>query len=671
MPAQAPFIPRAVSPVHFEPLRPDADEDLCPGSDVDESPDERERKRRRVEKAAQEYLRGKSLYIASARLKGPFPPWWHNPYATKKGKTRAVIHETQSKSEGRQGPKGPAQDGAFQLPKSKVQTGIEQPQAKGDPPLIQRSRRSPIERTEAVPGRRQSQLNVEEECGITQESFVTATSEGYKEVESRKLPVPETLDWLKTTRPPNKRPVHSRPRSPTPTPASRQRKQSPKHLASHKVKPVDERLTHKAASVVSTSEANGARQLSLDNVPSRAGKANSSFQITKSRVQENKPSLHVLPPFINTPGFEYRYIPANNPHSPKRKSFKEDLEAAKKRARLEEKRRLSFTASGNIKDRYTRTSARGSYAPSPSHIKSESSLSPRGTTQNSSTGSKERASRPELQAGGESTSGRVVTLPEAQIVQQPGSGHGRSVPSTELLETEKQSLKFPSTDDLSTQAAMLQAQRSLQDDVNSPIALAGNHGSDDNPINEHDRHFLQAKDKCELARVPCPELPAPAAADEPMSTQAMLDAVSPFAVTTIKKRPLVERDFDLARSASGSSPASPSIRDFRAASPSMSTTPPDSPGPTNNDAPIPLSALSKPTSTISSFSIAPNGTMTEVMQFDGQQQQQNYHMGDSDLDAALEEAGSFLGDWSVEKEAKQLNKSNGGSKGSTANASIF
>ena len=55
-----------------------------------------------------------------------------------------------------------------------------------------------------------------------------------------------------------------------------------------------------------------------------------------------------------------------------------------------------------------------------------------------------------------------------------------------------------------------------------------------------------------------------------------------------------------------------------------------------------------------SFSIAPNGTLTEVYQQDGQQQPAQYVESENwDLDAAIEEAGTFLGSWDVEAEARK------------------
>ncbi|KAL8720527.1 MAG: hypothetical protein Q9225_002619 [Loekoesia sp. 1 TL-2023] len=676
----ATFIRRAVSPVHFEPVQGDPDDILCPGSDAEETPEAHRDKRRRVEEAAKEYLRGKSLYIASARLRGPFPSHWKNPYATKKTQDGAVSRGTRNASQRSQAPFERDREVALQIRDSAAQTTAQQPEVTIDTSAPRRHRERSVKHAGHISDFIRIQPTFGEEAGVTQDSFVTATSEASKEigqVKPAEFSNSNAHEWLRTNRLSTKQKFKAGPRSPTPTPASRPPRQAPKHVASDGPEAVNERYSRDTSPVASALEERHTRQPSLTGVASPVSKPAAIRDIPNPESRNDKQLLHALPPSTNLSGFEYRYSSRNTSPSPQGKSFKEDLEAAKKRARAEEKRRLSFTASGNIKKRRSQTSSRGCQSLNSGQMKSPPGLPQGGISEGSPLENKQRAFKPGLKPDEGSTSNQEA-LPEAQIVQKPGLGNAPSVPSTELLETEKQSLKFRSTDEgdlyhgLSTQAAMLQAQRSLQHDIASLIASPGIHVHGAYTVNEHDRRVSRDEDHLKLAGAPGSELPLPAANDEePMSTQAMLDAVSPFVVTTVKKRPPAEKEIGLAGSASGSSPPlSPNIRDFRANSLSMSTTPSDSPAPANNGPPIPLSALSKPTSTITSFSIAPNGTMTEVMQYDGQQQQ-NYHMGDSDLDAALEEAGSFLGDWSVEKEAKQLQRSTAGSKTSSAKAPML
>ncbi|KAJ5718389.1 hypothetical protein N7488_004035 [Penicillium malachiteum] len=80
-----PHHPRAVSPVAFDecsllPPHADSDPDELLGSDDELNDLSRAAKRRRVERLAESYLRGQSLFIASASLRGPFDDGWKNPW---------------------------------------------------------------------------------------------------------------------------------------------------------------------------------------------------------------------------------------------------------------------------------------------------------------------------------------------------------------------------------------------------------------------------------------------------------------------------------------------------------------------------------------------------------------------------------------------------------------
>lgn len=81
--------PRPVSPITFETAADDNDNeyDLL-GSDDELDEESRAVKRKRIEKLAQSYLRGNQLYISSFALKGPFENGWRNPWK-KSRKTRS------------------------------------------------------------------------------------------------------------------------------------------------------------------------------------------------------------------------------------------------------------------------------------------------------------------------------------------------------------------------------------------------------------------------------------------------------------------------------------------------------------------------------------------------------------------------------------------------------
>ena len=64
---------------------PFASEDVFySGSDKDESIEEQQVRRRRIELQAQHYLQGRELFVLSAHLRGPFANGWINPWARKR-----------------------------------------------------------------------------------------------------------------------------------------------------------------------------------------------------------------------------------------------------------------------------------------------------------------------------------------------------------------------------------------------------------------------------------------------------------------------------------------------------------------------------------------------------------------------------------------------------------
>lgn len=487
--------------------------------------------------------------------------------------------------------------------------------------------------------------------------------------------------------------------------------------------------------------------------------AASSAALRAAKAPKPKPSPHAVPPSTYQPEFQYRYARkgTSTSTSPQRapfvdapeqpegrrrsesssssgsSAFAEALEAAQEKAasksfasskssspaiegpetksiKKDRKalRRITFTPSGGAKLASARTTSKLSPSssvaepgkmemkyqdPSPSNdppplLRTSTKSSARSTTN-------------------ANPSRNSVIFPEAQTdpIAHPPLAQAPSGPSTNLLETDKQSPKMLSFDDgdsyldLSTQAAGLKAQRSFYADVVSTLTPRRPKKEESSPIGLSCRKAEitpTAHGRGENEATTAQLLRSSDSDDgEPMSTQAMVDAISPFAVTTIKKRPAGDRkrtsvipsptERRKARSpprAPVLSPGSPTTAAFRTHSPGMSTSPSPtpSPSPEKSPPPIPLShptTNSKPPSSLTSFSILPNGTLTEtsLYQQDGQQQQDipDYDIslpldpfgfddagGDEqrqgsawDLNAAIEEARSFLGDWDVEAEARK------------------
>lgn len=401
---------------------------------------------------------------------------------------------------------------------------------------------------------------------------------------------------------------------------------------------------------------------------------------SRNMSNTRRDSVQVLPPSTNLPEFEYRYQ-KRRPSSPaagkkEKLSFDESLEAAKKEARTRAINSLSVTVSGNVK-RFT--SRRSSTEISPGLP--IPSLSRRNSGQDNPS-SKENSSGVTAKLSGSVLNGESRTSdlqPEAQIVPaQPGlSDLAPSGPSTDLLETDKLPIldEGDSYAQLSTQDAILKAQQAFQSELVSAVKEPlpplppghSNHGADPevdqvDPNPNKPAYTPGTGQKQAVVTKPSPH-------EEPsLSTQAMIDAISPFAPPTLKKQ----------EHHSALSPNSPRYKkDKRLPSQSPSTNAPLTPSPPKN--PLPLLSRGPSSLSLPSFSIAPNGTLTEIYQPDGQQQQYFFDAENWDLGDAIEDAESFLGTWDVDAEAKKAGdtvkatgmSSSAGKKGIVSSSSSF
>ncbi|KAH0536402.1 hypothetical protein FGG08_006727 [Glutinoglossum americanum] len=97
MKASAPLFPRPVSPIDTRPLSPTPSDVEASDSGPEINPEDRAAKRQRIERIAQQYLSGQQILILSAGLKGPFHKNWPNPWEKRRKSKQAdglVIDET-------------------------------------------------------------------------------------------------------------------------------------------------------------------------------------------------------------------------------------------------------------------------------------------------------------------------------------------------------------------------------------------------------------------------------------------------------------------------------------------------------------------------------------------------------------------------------------------------
>ena len=456
----------------------------------------------------------------------------------------------------------------------------------------------------------------------------------------------------------------------------------------------------------------------------------------KAVSKGSKPSPRVVPSSSNLPKFQYRYTrketsppvfrsnakhekPQTRPRaisisSSGSSDFAEAFEAAQAKAnfpsmssfesspikqRPETKsikkntqamRRLTFSFSGEPKvnglGKTSRPNSSSSAAvasiTNQQDSKSEHQMSGKGAASR-----KASARSSELATNGNPSRSSMI-LPEAQILSEAPAQLARlpSGPSTDLMQTYEQSPKFISLDeddsylDLSTQAAMMKAQRAFQTDALSPLIVKKEAKLDWGGITPRTNGHLQQVAGRSVVK------PEPRLEESIMSTQAIADAISPFAVTTIKKRPpsMKKKRTNFTTPLNGNISPTPAPLLHPEPSPifkkplSMATTPSNSqPKPSP---PVPLSqpkTTSKPPSSATSLSMLPNGTLPESSNLqDGQQQPQqhydvslpldafesplattsenrNQRAGSWDQDAAIEEAESFLGEWNIEAVTKK------------------
>ena len=256
-------------------------------------------------------------------------------------------------------------------------------------------------------------------------------------------------------------------------------------------------------------------------------------------------SPHVVPSSTRHSEFPYNRInPVSKTKSPAIKRATEKCDRlTPKPTKAPPKRRLSFTPGGNVKRGVEVRIPAVSHAKLQALPSSQEGVqilqavsSPKGSTTSS------KAKPP---ANVSSTSvGELEVLPEAQAPVLPAQLPSGS--STNLLETDKQSLKFISTedDDFNTQAELARAQESFQRDLQSPIKYPTFSPSGQAPHPEFPggdpaeeviplvtpRQALRSN-KDPYAGGPHPDSDG----QEPLSTQAMVDAMSPFTISTVKK----------------------------------------------------------------------------------------------------------------------------------------
>ncbi|PGH17109.1 hypothetical protein AJ80_04984 [Polytolypa hystricis UAMH7299] len=298
------------------------------------------------------------------------------------------------------------------------------------------------------------------------------------------------------------------------------------------------------------------------------------------------------------------------------------------------------------------------------------------------------------------------TIPSAQIV--PGNSKLAppilSLYSTNPADTNntiKNASQHQSSDDqLSTQAAVAIAQRSLQDDLATPVKAgigllaqkSGKHTGSQRRISID--HPINQPQPVNLYTTPTGGAATPLANDlhrNDFSTQAMINAMTPYALDTAKKEPARRRSI---RDRSNESDVSASHDRGVLKQPHYDTLPPRLETKHSNmtearsqNAPAPVSSnghppyvgsantqqphaenLSLPNSSTTAlpFTLTTTSTNSTTRHQDGQGAADG--LDDFDLSQAIADAGSFLQTWDIEKDLQQYSNANDNASPPTTSA---
>lgn len=539
------FVPRPTSPLSFEPLSTSPEDAF--GSDSDNELDEgaRAAKRRRIEQLGKSYLEGKQLFILSAGLKGPFDGDWKNPW--KRSASRRKKGVTQEKETPNSGviPESVPRAG-----EGKLSTAT--PFSPATPHISD----SEVGLRRGFSESRQSSVS----HVITSRYFAKpARPTASAAASNRNAMGPKNTDtnWLKKGKAKlDHRAINSR-KSPSPTPAyrpgSRQRSDGEpaetretntssreiiyerrisgftpvnapaKHAAPPPPPPVPEKPVQKPRKPreKATTEKDG-DQFSKPLAPASAqrggrrgggGRGGKKKQPTPAPAEndtDRRGSLHIAPPAAHLPEFEYyrtkksKYLDTVlNDEGPPPAQDTQSTEAQSSHTQSFEKSRQTVEKSGT------------------------DAAMPEKTANSKSNPSAQNSHDPAITAESDH-------ITSAQVVPHPTrSDLAFSLNYTDAALSAENTAESPhdtSDDGFSTQAAVAHAQKTLQDDLVSPEkATPARTDRAQTPLQITPFHMFQTPSRGAARNA------RQSTGGQPTSTQAILNAISPFDLSTVKK----------------------------------------------------------------------------------------------------------------------------------------
>lgn len=544
--------PRPVSPITFETCPPPTDDiayDELLGSDDELDEAGRAAKRRRVERLAESYLRGSQLFIFSASLRGPFEGDWKNPWR----RERRVGDEI--------GPVGGRSTGAVRCTEPVVEETASRPKyredlstsrnrledANADVSVAPTSPTAPSRRATSVAPRSGQKRPVQPAAGAQQNPALRRPTKKPKEASSfstddQTTIAVQTANWLKKDRKRMDFKNFEPPSSPTPKLGARHAEnnsRSASRTAEVRVSksvsrggtprgsPAPESvrtMPQSARTVVPVThkESGGTRQSTLKEQlsPKCAGHQANSFRVMSSTSQ--------------LPRFEFRrwnhnLIPRDSPKSSNKEM---PAEAASVPA--------GGDTDGDLPLPDLQGEAQADVPCNSPHAHDQPSCQSRSLRFADASTSEHVGTAPQAVADEDS----CENLPSAQQVSAPQeisdripSLHSTAMPKTDTAPNTATSAESQ----LSTQAALLHAQKSFQDDLESPEQVFGrtpgqnlaSPAADESVLlaNETPYHQPNTSEKALLRN----SKQALKDRMQVMSTQCMLDAATPYTFSTEKK----------------------------------------------------------------------------------------------------------------------------------------
>ncbi|KAF7617685.1 hypothetical protein F9C07_1372792 [Aspergillus flavus] len=556
---------RPVSPLNLETCSPPTS-DLCNdgllGSDDELNDEERAAQRRRIEKLAESYLQGKPLFILSASLRGRFDEGWVNPWKTNR---RRAIPPGRSTIRPPKEPEIPASP-VINETNSRRRRTYQEPQEIRDsrPPTVApesdihvsgRSRHASVrlDRSGDKRNRRSISPNTPRRS-IPWARPVDSTAQLQSLSTSRHT----NETWLKKDRKQISFQNVDPPTSPTTTLSSRYsiksrasrdaRMNSQSTSFEHKDGPYSERSTSSSPA----QDGPDPEPLDVSRVPNSIASSPAKEQRlpdlgrerTTSGAVSQGPSFCVLAPSSHLPQFEYR---RKKPRVSNEAGGSKPPTAGEPDAE-EEPRAADFTKGTQLPEQDALSPQHMHSAHANRHGLSEADKDPRGIFISTSTtkaiGNISVSQSAKFRSISTVNKGNTSErLPSAQQVRANPtmtditSLHSIAVPRSNS-EYDDDTIPDPQ---FSTQAALLHAQRSFQNDLDSP----------EHDIPSPDRQHASkssdlsspiAKDITPFHRLSTPNrargssgVQAPMTAGQWQSTQCMIDAVTPFTFSTEKK----------------------------------------------------------------------------------------------------------------------------------------